>query len=102
MGMNIKKKFKDRLCNSLKKFRVLKRYLIIKKLKTYLCAIKHFKKLRLSYFSPVPITKVRYVVSFIFSPKNTFLYITDIKGKLKKYYSAGSIYIEGKQKKIDY
>ena len=36
---------------------------------------------------------VMYIINFIFSPKNTFLHITDIKGNLKLYYSMVSIYM---------
>jgi ribosomal protein S11 len=43
---------------------------------------------------------VLFTIYFVFSPVNTFLYVTDAQGNLKFYYSAGLLKFKGKQKKI--
>jgi hypothetical protein len=100
--MNVKKKSKNQILSSLKKLKGLKKYCILKKLNKVLFKLKssaNFDKKELVF---KPKIEVKYILNFIFSPKNTFLYITDIKGKLRRYYSAGSINVKGKQKKIEY
>jgi hypothetical protein len=43
---------------------------------------------------------VVYTIHFVFSPVNTFMYVTDSLGNLKFRYSAGLVELKGKQKKI--
>ena len=42
---------------------------------------------------------VVFIIHFVFSPVNTFLYVTDSLGCLKFRYSAGLVELKGKQKK---
>lgn len=97
--MNVKKNFKYKILISLKKLKGLKKYCILKKLNTILAELKNSSNFNNKKIILKPKIEIRYILNFIFSPKNTFLYITDVKGRLKRYYSAGSINVKGKQKK---
>lgn len=44
------------------------------------------------------ISTLLYVVTIKFSSTNTLIYFSDIKGNIKKIYSAGSVNLQGKQK----
>jgi hypothetical protein len=63
----------------------------------------HHKKLRSPIITNFSIKKtgliVVFTICFLFSPVNTFLYITDALGNLKVKYSAGLVKFKGKQKK---
>lgn len=111
--MNLSNTLFDNLANKLKletsllqkeKFymkNLLNQVIYLKKLKTNdyksLC-VKKFGIQNSKEMSPESFI-VMYVISISFLKANTTIHVSDIKGTLKLYYSAGSVDLTGKQKK---
>ena len=79
---------------------------MIIKLKSLLTDKQAYKKLSLSLVNSRSLENLNkqnfpvvYIIHFVFSPVNTFFYVTDSSGNLKVKYSAGSMGFKGKQKR---
>ena len=102
---HIIKKTKKQAYNNLIKYLKLNRY--IKKMDTKVSFLKQIDEKnqikRLNVFLDYPLSAkpkslIKYIVSINLLEKNTFLNVTDIKGNLKYYRSAGIIEFKGKRK----
>jgi ribosomal protein S11 len=60
--------------------------------------IKRFSLIHNYFFSFKPKNLIKYVISINLLEKNTFFNVTDIKGNLKFFRSAGSVELKGKRK----
>ena len=111
--MNLSNTLFNNLTNKLK----LNTYLLEKEriyVKNLLNQISYLKKLKEKNYKSLSASKfneikqkeinhqdlmVMYIVNISFSKANTTIHISDIKGNLKLFYSAGSIGLTGKQKR---
>ena len=99
---HIIKKSKKQTYNNLVKYLKLNAY--IKKIDTkifFLNKINKTKNLNLmcnNTFSTKPKLLIKYIISINLLEKNTFVNVTDIKGKLRFFRSAGFVELKGKRK----
>jgi len=94
------KKNKKQIYSNLIKY--LKLNVYTKKIETKVYILKQKqKKLSLmsnSTFLVKPKTLIKYIICINLLEKNTFIYVTDIKGKLRFFRSAGFVELKGKRK----